>query len=622
MPPATTETALASYNGRALIHVKKFITLLLAGLLAGGCTSSMYRHWADKQVDAIVRDRERRTLDYTPQVDAEMTVPSKPEASAYAKIPPTPKPPPTTSPIEPSDVELRYGRLGPEILFPAGVFAPQTSYGLEAAQMRDARLVLGPPTPGQEILRLDLFGSLRYSVLNSRAYKSRMEDLYLAALDVTLQRHLFEPRPFASTGLRYTGGQGAANYAAAMTAINTLGVRQQLPYGGEVAAAATVDFVRAISGTAENGESADITLSASIPLLRGAGLVNLEPLIQTERQMVYEVRSFEDFRRDFVVTIASQYFDLLTDQQSIANRAANLLSLQSLTARTQAMFAAGRLNQIDVQRSLQEQLQAEQDLIDAQASYRSAVDDFKIVLGIPVDQPIEVIAQELAVNIPRFAEAEVTELALRYRLDLRTAEDQVEDARRNVQVSKNQLLPDLDLRAAGSFGNNPGTPAAELNNDQTDYSASLTLEIPLDRLAERNRFRQSLIQLERSQRSFQLLRDQVAGDARNSLRLIQSAQISLEIQRKGIELARLRLENANELLRQGKKDSRDVVDAQNALLRAQDAFVAANAALQIQVLRFLRDTGTLRLDPDAGAIGAALDRKAAVKAVNEPKAGG
>ena len=38
-----------------------------------------------------------------------------------------------------------------------------------------------------------------------------------------------------------------------------------------------------------------------------------------------------------------------------------------------------------------------------------------LTLGLPVDQPLDVIAQELAVQIPQFAEGEVTELALKYR---------------------------------------------------------------------------------------------------------------------------------------------------------------------------------------------------------------
>ncbi len=375
---------------------------------------------------------------------------------------------------------------------------------------------------------------------------------------------------------------------------------------------------RAISGNATDGETATATLTASIPLLRNAGMVNLEPLILSEREMVYAVRTFESYRRDFVVNVATQYFNLLTGQQAIADRAANLLSLQGLTQRTEALSAAGRLSYIDVQRSLQQQLQAEQSLIDAQVSYRSSLDNFKLLLGITVDQPIQVIAQELAVEIPKLTDQGAVDLAERYRLDLKTAQDEVEDAQRNVQVQQNQLLPDLNVTANAGVGNPPGDPASNLNNNQTNYGASIELDLPLDRVAERNQYRQSLITLERAQRSYEQMRDQVSADARQSLRLIQSAQISLDIQRKGIELAKLTLENANELLRQGKQDSRDFTDAQNALLQAQDAYEQANASLQIQVLGFLRDTGTLRVDPDAGAIGTALDRK--TDAVNEPPA--
>jgi len=335
--------------------------------------------------------------------------------------------------------------------------------------------------------------------------------------------------------------------------------------------------------------------------------------------MVYEIRRFEDLRRNFAVDIASRYFRLLAAQQSIADRSANLTSLQSLTARSQALYAAGRINYIDVQRALQSQLQAEQDLINAQAAYQRALDDYKLAIGMPVDQRLEVVSQELSVNVPNYTEDEVAKLAIRYRLDLTTAKDQVEDAQRGVAVAKNGLLPDLDITAQAQIGNNAIDPAVAINNDTSTYSAGIDLDLPIDRVAERNQYRSSLIRLERSARGYDQLRDQIAADARDSLRLIKSAQVSLDIQRKGIELAKLRLDNANERLRQGRSDNRDVVDAQNALLEAQEAFEQARASLQIQVLQFLRDTGTLRVDPGAGAIGHSLDRQSvAAENVNEP----
>jgi outer membrane protein TolC len=88
---------------------------------------------------------------------------------------------------------------------------------------------------------------------------------------------------------------------------------------------------------------------------------------------------------------------------------------------------------------------------------------------------------------------------------------------------------------------------------------------------------------------------------------VQTAQRTLDINRRAIEIAQRELDYANELLTQGRAQARDVTDALRDLLSAQNAFDRARADLQIAVLSFLRDTGTLRVDPNAGAIGRAMD---------------
>jgi outer membrane protein TolC len=435
-----------------------------------------------------------------------------------------------------------------------------------------------------------------------------MEDLFLAALDVTLERHLFSPRPFAQTGVQYTGGQRDVDFRSALAVTNSVGVRQQLPYGGEVVAQALVDFVNALSDTAESGESAQLILSGTIPLLRGAGAVNLEPLIQAERDLVYEVRRFEDFRRSFAVQVATQYFRLLALQSAIANRRFNYVVLENLTEQTQALYGAGRINFLNVQRALQSQLSAENSLIDAEDAYSAALDNFKVLIGMPIEQDLEVTAVQLDVNVPDL-EADAPELALKYRLDLQTQRDRIEDAQRDVQVARNGLLPDLDLTARGSLRNEDDEPARQIENDSAQYSVALNMDWPVDRLRERNVYRRSLIGLERAQRNFVQVRDNIIADVRDAVRNIRSAQSTLQIQQRAVDLAQRRLEYSNELLVQGRAtDSRDVVEAQQSLLQAQDQFDRARAELQIQVLNFLRDTGILRVDPDAGALGMALNR--------------
>src|SRR5687768_9344622 len=214
---------------------------------------------------------------------------------------------------------------------------------------------------------------------------------------------------------------------------------------------------------------------------------------------------------------------------------------------------------------------------------------------MPVTQELDVVPVELDVLVPDFEQIDVVALAERYRLDLQTARDRIDDARRTVAVAENGLLPDLSVSARADAGNRPGTPARQLDARSLEYSAGLSLDLPVDRLPERNAYRRALIAFGQTQRGYGDLLDRVAADVRQSVRAIRSARSSLRIQEQGIALARRRLEYANTLLRQGDADAREVVEAQNDLLDAQDAYERAQSNLQVQVLQFLRDTGTLRV---------------------------
>lgn len=603
--------------------MKRCIGLIVLAITISGCTPEAYQKQADLQVEQLLKDRQKKTLDYTPQVEAKVETPAQLTRKSYETLPVSPVPPPVPPPFEPVVYDLPPEPLGPRMLFPPGTVSPQQEEPLTADEAREpgiARLRLGPPKERVNVVVLDLFQAISYAIQNSRDYQSQMEDLYLSALDVTLERHLFTPRPFASIDTLYTGAAGNdVDYRSALTIANTVGVRQQLPWGGEITASALVDFVRALNDGATDGESAQLVLSGNIPLLRGAGMVNLEPLIQTERDLVYQVRTFETFRRSFVVQIASQYFRLLTAQQAIINRRFNYISSLQLTAQSIETFAAGRpgTSFLSVQRAQQQLYTNQNNIITAEDQYQSSLDDFKLLIGMPMDQALDVVAIELEVFPPNI-EQDVVELALKYRLDLQTSSDRVEDARRSLAISRNRLLPDLQLTGRTSIANRPDTPARQIDGRELDYQLGLNLDLPVDRVAERNAYRRSLISLERAQRNWAQTRDSIVAQVRDSIRAIRSARATLEIQQRSMDLARRQLDYANELLILGRAtDTRESVDAQNQLLTAQDRFEVAKANYQIQILSFLRDTGTLRINPGAGALGAAMNRS--ITAVDLPE---
>ncbi|MGF1634002.1 MAG: TolC family protein [Phycisphaerae bacterium] len=593
----------------------KASTWLLPGacglaVLTAGCTGERYQRWADREVNDLLEDRRAEVLDYQPQVEAKVTTDAEPDPVAFRRVPVTRVPQEITPTLEPARYELTFAPYGPSPLEDdVDPDIGPTGIGL-LDDLNIEELRLGPPARLQELVSLDLFGSINFAVRNSRTYQSEMEQLYLAALSVTLERDAFEPGPFASIGsvVRHTDGFG--NYQTALDVVGRAGVAQRLPYGGEVVASALVNVVESLNNNVVEGESAELALTATIPLLQGAGIVNLEPLIQAERNLVYATRDFEAFRRSFAVQVSTQYFNIVTAQRSLQNRYRNYLSFVDLTERTQALFAAGNLTALQVQRSVQSLLNAEDALNDAQRTLEDQLDRYKLLLGMPIRTELEVVPVEVVIERADVDDPNVVPLALTYRLDLQTARDQVADARRRVNVAKNGLLPDLDVILDARVGSEPGESLLDIDRRTGDYSAGFSLDIPLDQLPERNRYRAALITLERENRGVQLLEDQVAVDVRAAVRAIRSAELTLELQRRGIELARQRLDFANESLLLGRTtDSRDVVEAQNDLLDAQDRFERARASLQVQILEFLRDTGTLRVDPASGTLGLAMDRR-------------
>ena len=591
---------------RLTLKQNYFFWMLLPAASLGGCSADWYQRDADREVARIVEQRKDKVLGYRPQSEAEVKVAAEPKKSAFEKIPQSVMTGEKVTPLGMPPADWTPEPMGPKVPPPGDDnydFLPQSyaDFGIAATEQ-------GPPAPGSIDLNLDLLGSVEYAVAHSRDYRDKMEDLYLSTLDVTLQRHYFDPTPFASTAVGYNGGQKDADYLSAQTVVNTVGVRQKLPYGGEIVAQQLVDVVRALNNNSQDGETAEYSLSASIPLLKGAGMVNLESLISSERSLVYAVRTFETYRRSFAVNIASQFFSLVSQQQAIRNRRQNYANLKMLSERSLALYAASKLSMLDVQRALQNQLNAENSLIDAVNQYQNSLDNFKILLGMPVEADLDIVPIELQVNVPDLEKSDAIELALKFRLDVQTARDQIEDAQRGVKNARNGLLPDLQLDAKAGVGNSGGEKWYETNSNSGTYSTTLTLNWPLDQLAERNTYRKALITLQQTQRAYGLTRDQVISSVRQDTRAIRVAQTTLEIQKRSVELNRRRLDFANDRLLQGKAQVLDVVDAQSALLNAQDAYDKARANLQTQVLQYLRDTGTLRIDPAAGALGRALDR--------------
>lgn len=496
-----------------------------------------------------------------------------------------------------------------------------------------------PPWSGGGVLALDLVGALQIGARNSRDYQTRKELVFQAALALDFERDRFRKTWLGvltggierdgSTDPALTGATGSAD----------VGGFQRLKNGGLIAVNLAVDLVKLLTHGKDGslGLFGDATIS--IPLLRGSSrFVVTEPLQQAEREVVYAIYDFERFKRTYAVDVATEYYSILQLAEEWRNAEENYRWLIGASRRARRMADAQQLERIELDQTLQDELEARDSWIVAMQAHERRLDQLKLLLGIPVDAEIELDQGELApladilrreapetpaegegvpadapiVIVPpsragrgpmEIEPREAVVLALQNRLDLRVAIGRVFDSQRAVAVDADLLRADLNLFGRASIGerralSDAGLPDADVALSEGRYSATALLGLPFERTAERNLYRTSLIAFEQSVRAVQELEDRVKLEVREDLRVLGEARERVRIQARSVRLAEQRVESTGRFLEVGRADTRDVLEAQSDLVDAKNELSFELVRYRLAELALQRDLDLLQVDED------------------------
>lgn len=506
---------------------------------------------------------------------------------------------------------------------------------------------------------LSLEQALNIAVRNSRAYQNRKESLYLQALSLTLERHRYTPIFSGSlsgdyvhstrdvvhpsdftealnsadgilSSFRELTGTPAGlleQYAAlvreagelagfdqprldivseeSVTGQTSAGVNVLLRGGGRIALNLTSNFLRFLTGDSRTATSSALTATVTQPLLRGAGAdIAAERLTQAERDTLYALRDFTQFRKEFVVTICTQYYQVLQNKDVLRNTWQSYQNFQQAVERERALTTEGRRTQGDLGRFVQAQYNAENTWINAIRRYKEQLDQFKIQLGLSTDAEIILDdlemdqLREIGLQHPEISPEDAVQVALAARLDYYNAKDRTYDAERRVKVAANALKPGLDLILAGRVDSTGQDNFQELDFQRARWNAGFDADLPLDRKAERNAYRAALIAYERALRDFSLEEDNVKFEVRASWRNLEQARRNYEIALQSVQLNERRVEEQALLAELGRATALNQVDAQNDLTDSQNRLTDALVSHTIARLQFWRDMGILYVKKD------------------------
>ncbi len=447
---------------------------------------------------------------------------------------------------------------------------------------------------------LDLSSAVAIATAYNRDYQLQKELLYTTALDLRLTRHIFETQYFG--GL--SGGYDSDWNDEVVGLEGNLGFNRLLATGTYISTKISTAWLDVLSGNIEGGMAAVLTATITQPLLRGADRkVVIENLTQAERDTLYQIRSFNRYRKNFVVSIITQYYQVLELYKLTKIAEDNYDTLTLLYERVEKLTKAGRLPALELDRMRQEMLKAEDLYVQTVKEYGTLLDLFKVSLGVPPTTEIRLDESSLedletaGMHYPAFNENEAVGTALYHRLDLTNSADAVIDAQRKVYVAADALGADLNVIGTTNVASrNQGSRQTMQVAD--DYTVDFELNLPLDRVAEQNVYRKALITLNQRQREYELAADTIKMEIRQAYRELKEATERYKLQSEGLSLAQERYRKTFLLMQYARVSSRRVLDAQSALFDAQNEATDALIDYTVAMLNFYRDTGVLQVRPD------------------------
>lgn len=390
--------------GAILLRAILFWTVL-AALLTTGCTRQKYRTAADQEVYGLLN-----TVGQTdPLWKMDGFSLNQDGRSRYSSFYNQDKQPmPQDDAMAHRLMEKVDGKRGSKKWYKNGCVASVENPQWEGSLPRNAE--------GKVVLDQDTVFDL--ALIHSPEYRTALENVYLAALEVTGERFAFDTQFYGGDSL-FFNNKGGFRKDSVSTLTNNLDsadgasvASRKLATGGSIVA----DIANSMVWTFGGGQQTftpTTTLGYSItqPFLRGAGRqIVLERLTRSERQLLANVRQLAFYQQGFYVGVLTGsfavnapssggypskrigsvsrggYYGLLSSQVQIRNQESQVQALKENLDQYEEYFKAGKLtNSLQVEQIRSQFLSGQSMLVGLENSYQNSIDSYLISLGLPPD---------------------------------------------------------------------------------------------------------------------------------------------------------------------------------------------------------------------------------------------
>ena len=386
-----------------------------------------------------------------------------------------------------------------------------------------------------------------------------------------------------------------------------LDAQQKLPWSGATVTASAL-LTSALSSNVQDlalagpfPRTSDLRLVLTQPLLRGFGPnATFFDLRNSRRTREGQERSYVLGRQRLAVDVTRSFYQVIQQRQLLAVARQSLHRSESLQKASEARLQVGLVSKLDVYRAELQASQAQESMLRAEASLQEELERFRTLLGLSPTDPLQPEAAPLPDEVADDLEPveALTQRALENRLDLQETRDQVGDARRSAALARQNLLPQLDLNLGVTQFGAGTTFGSALSSADHRVSVYLSTSYPLERSTQAADRAVAALDVSSHERTLRQRQLELEAEVRTAVRELQRIRKSIELQKKGVEVAEQQRRLATLRYQRGLASNFDVVDAEGSLVLARSALVGLLTSYQVARVDLMRVTGTLTLDQE------------------------
>ncbi len=339
----------------------------------------------------------------------------------------------------------------------------------------------------------------------------------------------------------------------------------------------------------------DVTVAFTQPLLKGRGkLSTTQELVSGERNTRSQYRALILAQQRLMIDVTSAYYGILRDQMLREVNTRALDRAKTLLQAAEAKLKIGMASKMDVFRAELQVLTTENGTVDAAESLENTRRRFNLLLGTDLEANF-VLSSTLDYTSVTLDKEQLIQQALENRLELQDAQENVIDTKRRLKIAKQNLYPPLDISIQYTLSGKGDVFDKSLELDDSSWGVGVNSSFNLDFANDRATYQQAQLALDGAIRAFQSKEQDIILEMLQTITSVQQAQARVQLQQQSVLQSEKQLELSDLRYKKGLSDNLDIIDAEEALIKAKTSYYSAVAQHLIAKMRLKLVTGTLEV---------------------------